>query len=60
MMLTTAPLQPWLKPDRTWNKSDVRTWHRATKTGMIAEETADRLMLTYANIQLELVHPDLP
>lgn len=59
MNLTTGPLQPWLKPDSTWNKPDVRLWHRACKTGHISEEAADRLMLRYANIQLELVHPDL-
>ena len=60
MNLTTGPLEPWLTPDRTWNKSDVRLWHRATKSGQISEEAADRLMLRYARIQVEVVHPDLP
>ena len=60
MNLTTGPLEPWLTPDRTWNKSDVRLWHRATKAGQISEEAADRLMLRYARIQVEVVHPDLP
>jgi len=60
MMLTTAPLEPWLKPDRTWSKSDARVWTRAQQRGLIEEETADRLTLRYAKIQLELIHPDLP
>ncbi|HEY7823670.1 MAG TPA: hypothetical protein VIG24_12585 [Acidimicrobiia bacterium] len=60
MNLNTDPLEPWLKPDRTWNKSDVRLWHRAKKAGHISEEAADRLCLRYARIQLELIHPDLP
>jgi hypothetical protein len=32
---------------------------RAKQTGWITEEAADRLMLRYAHIQVELVHPDL-
>jgi Zn-dependent oligopeptidase len=32
---------------------------RAKKNGHITEEAADRLMLRYAKIQLELVHPDV-
>jgi hypothetical protein len=32
---------------------------RAKKNGHISEEAADRLMLRYAKIQLEIVHPDL-
>jgi hypothetical protein len=59
MRLDFAPLEPWLYPDSDWTRSDARAWWRAKKTGMIAEETADRLMLRYAGIQLELVHPDV-
>jgi hypothetical protein len=33
---------------------------RAKQCGWITEEAADRLMLRYAHIQLELVHPNLP
>jgi hypothetical protein len=53
------PLDAWLKPNGRWDKSDARAYARAVKTGWITEETADRLMLKYANIQLELVHPDV-
>jgi hypothetical protein len=59
MKLTFAPLERWLQPDATWTKSDVRLWNRSKTSGLIAEEAADRLMLRYAHIQLELVHPDI-
>ena len=59
MRLNYEPLDPWLKPDSTWDKSDARLLARAKKSGMITEEAADRLMLRYARIQVELVHPDL-
>lgn len=60
MKITTEPLELWLKPDKSWNKSDIRLWHRAKKDGRITEEAADRLCLRYASMQLELIHPDLP
>jgi hypothetical protein len=55
-----APLEPWLKPSPRWDKSDARLYARAKQCGWITEEAADRLMLRYAHIQLEVVHPDLP
>lgn len=59
MKLTFAPLEPWLYPSSEWDRTDVRAWWRAKKTGMISEETADRLLIRYANgLQLEIVHPD--
>ena len=58
-MISTHPLEKWLKPDRTWTKSDVRSWLRCRNRGQIDEELADRLCLTYARIQLELIHPDV-
>ena len=60
MKLTFAPLEPWLTPSPRWDKSDARLHARAKQCGWITEEAADRLMLRYAHIQLELVHPDLP
>jgi hypothetical protein len=60
MRLDFAPLEPWLKPNATWDKADARLHARAKQTGWITEEAADRLMLKYARIQLELVHPNLP
>ena len=60
MTLTYAPLEPWLRPDHTWTKADLRTHARARRSGIITYDAADRLMLRYARIQLELVHPDLP
>ena len=60
MKLTFAPLEPWLTPNSSWDKSDARLHARAKQSGWITEEAADRLMLRYAHIQLELVHPDLP
>ena len=59
MKLTFGPLEPWLKPNATWDKSDARLYARAKQNGHISEEAADRLMLRYAHIQVELVHPDL-
>ena len=59
MRLTFGPLEPWLHPNSTWDKSDARMYARAKKNGHISEEAADRLMLRYAKIQLEIVHPDL-
>ena len=60
LRLNYEPLDPWLRPDGTWDKADARLHARAKKSGWITEEAADRLMLRYARIQLELVHPDLP
>jgi hypothetical protein len=60
MKLSFTPLEPWLKPSPAWDKSDARLYARAKQAGWITEEAADRLMLRYAHIQLELVHPDLP
>ena len=59
MKLTFAPLEKWLSPTPDWNRSDARAWARAKKSGYISEETADRLMIRYAHIQLEIVHPDV-
>ena len=59
MKLTFEPLDPWLHPNSQWDKSDARLYARAKKSGVITEEAADRLMLRYAHIQVELVHPDL-
>ncbi len=59
MRITFAPLEPWLHPSSEWDRADARAWWRAKNTGMIPEHIADRLMLRYANIQLELVHPDI-
>ncbi len=59
LRLTFDPLDPWLKPTSSWDKSDARLYARAKKNGHITEEAADRLMLRYAKIQLELVHPDV-
>ena len=59
MRLTFEPLSAWLKPDHTWDKADARLHARAKKSGHITEEAADRLMLRYAKIQLEIVHPDV-
>ena len=47
-------------PNSRWDKSDARLYARAKQCGQITEEAADRLMLRYAHIQVELVHPDLP
>lgn len=58
MSLPTAPLEKWLKPDKYWAKSDVRLWQRAKASGRITETAADRLCLTYAKMQLEVIHPD--
>ena len=59
MRLTFGPLEPWLKPNHTWDKADARLHARAKRNGHITEEAADRLMLRYAKIQLEIVHPDV-
>lgn len=59
MQIDFQPLEPWLRPDPTWDKSDTRLYARAKRNGRITEEAADRLMLRYAHIQVELVHPDL-
>jgi hypothetical protein len=58
MRLDFTPLERWLHPNATWDKTDARLYARAKKSGTITEEAADRLMLRYAKIQLELVHPD--
>ena len=58
MNLATKPLEKWLKPDTRWAKSDVRLWQRCRQRGHIDEPTADRLCITYAGMQLELIHPD--
>ena len=60
MKIDFAPLEPWLVPNARWDKSDARLHARAKQCGQITEEAADRLMLRYAHIQVELVHPDLP
>lgn len=60
MNLSTGPLEKWLHPDATWTKSDARAWLRARRSGRITEQTADRLCLRYAGLQVELIHPDLP
>lgn len=58
MTLPIEPLIPWLKPNRTWSKTDARGWERAKHTGTITEEMADRLCIRYAKMQLEVIHPD--
>jgi hypothetical protein len=57
--LTFAPLEKWLTPTPDWNRSDARAWARAKKSGYISEETADRLLIRYTRMQLEIVHPDV-
>ncbi len=58
MMLDFAPLAPFLTDTRRWNESDKRAVQRARNAGHISDDIADRLMLRYAGLQLELVHPD--
>jgi hypothetical protein len=57
--LAFAPLEKWLQPTPDWNRSDARAWARAKQSGWISEDTADRLLIRYAHIQLEIVHPDV-
>jgi hypothetical protein len=59
MRLDFGPLEKWLYPSSEWDRADARAWWRAKKNGWISEETADRLCLRYAHIQLELIHPDV-
>jgi hypothetical protein len=50
----------WI-PTAPADKTDSRAWHRARHHGWVTEDTADRLLLRHANIQLELVygyHPE--
>jgi hypothetical protein len=59
MKLDFQPIDCWLQPSERWATSDLRALHRARSQGWITEQMADRLLLRYANIQLELVHPDV-
>jgi hypothetical protein len=59
MKLTFQPLEAWLTPEHDWAPGDSRAFYRARQQGWITETMADRLLLRYANIQLELVHPDV-
>jgi len=58
LRLDFAPLAPWLASTSQWSESDKRAVQRARADGYISDTVADRLMLRYAGVQLELVHPD--
>jgi hypothetical protein len=58
MKLSVGPLEPWLHPNGQWTRADQRAWCRAKETGHITDDMADRLLIRYASLQLEVIHPD--
>jgi hypothetical protein len=53
--LDSAPMLRWVTTAPR-DRSDARAWHRARTDGWVTDDMADKLLLRYANIQLELVY----
>lgn len=59
MRLDAGPSLKFLTPDHRWTAADLRAYHRAKQSGRADEITLDRLLTRYADMQLELIYPEL-
>ena len=59
MRLDAAPALRFLQTDHRWTAADLRAYHRAKQAGRADEATLDRLLTRYADLQLELIYPEL-
>jgi hypothetical protein len=59
MRLDAGPALAFLQTDHRWTAADLRAYHRAKQSGRADETTLDRLLTRYADMQLELIYPEL-
>jgi hypothetical protein len=57
--LDAGPALKFLHTDHRWTAADLRAYHRAKQSGRADELTLDRLLTKYADMQLELIYPEL-